>query len=333
MKLSKIHILVFSEKNKQTRRLSVPQLVWGGVLLSFVLGLIGLGGALFGLQYYREAYTAVRTAQEKTDMLGERRELILAEFDKLEVEIAKGEKFTDTLQSALGLETGEIKTGKGPIDAEDRNLSLKFAGLNDKVSFKQTGKTLLNTQVNTEAQAESADIHDDEGFLLVLKERMEALQARRRDLEDRINELYLLNEGKARYSLSVPDRWPVHGWLTSNFGFRHSPVSGSSRFHAGLDIASPVGTPVSAPSNGVVVASGWKDGYGQMLVLDHGFGFQTLYGHNSKLLVKEGDYVRRGQKIALVGMSGRTTGPHLHYEVHVDGIPANPLNFMSDLLE
>lgn len=98
--------------------------------------------------------------------------------------------------------------------------------------------------------------------------------------------------------------------------------------HNGVDIAAPIGTPIIAPSDGVVIYAGPKGGYGRAVIIDHGYGIQTLYGHTSQLFVSEGDHVSRGEKIAAVGSTGASTGPHLHYEVHVDGIPTNPMNYI-----
>src|SRR5690606_5699978 len=120
----------------------------------------------------------------------------------------------------------------------------------------------------------------------------------------------------------------VKGWLTSGFGYRYSPWGGNVKMHKGVDIAAPTGTSVMAPSDGVVVFSGSKGGYGSTVIIDHGYGIKTLFGHNSQLFVSEGDKITRGQKISAVGSTGASTGPHLHYEVHVDGIPTDPMNYI-----
>lgn len=124
--------------------------------------------------------------------------------------------------------------------------------------------------------------------------------------------------------------WPVNGVLTSHFGkWRGSRKRG--RYHIGVDIAAPHGTPILAPLNGSVIYAGRKGGYGLTVILDHGNGLATLYGHNSKLEVKEGDQVRKGQIISRVGSTGHSTGPHLHYEVRLEGHPVNPLAWTKKL--
>ena len=127
---------------------------------------------------------------------------------------------------------------------------------------------------------------------------------------------------------STPSIWPTHGWVTSGFGFRKSPFTGLREKHEGWDIAARSGSPVLATADGEVVVEGREYGYGNMVEINHGYGVVTRYGHNSKHLVKAGDHVKRGQMIALVGSTGRSTGPHLHYEVLLHGIPVSPKNYI-----
>jgi len=133
----------------------------------------------------------------------------------------------------------------------------------------------------------------------------------------------LLND---RQSLSgaTPHGWPVKGWITSYFGVRKSPYTGQRKHHEGLDIAANTGMPIFATADGVVARVETSPGYGKMVVLDHGYGYRTRYAHNSKNLVKRGQRVSRGDKIAEVGNTGRSTGPHVHYEVLLDGVPIDP---------
>ncbi len=127
---------------------------------------------------------------------------------------------------------------------------------------------------------------------------------------------------------SAPSIWPVRGWVTSDFSVRLDPYTGERVMHEGIDIAAGVGTPVRAPSDGTVVFSGLEGGYGHVLVIDHGYGLKTRYGHLSRIDVKVGEKVKRGQFVAAVGNTGRSTGPHLHYEVRVNGVADNPRKFI-----
>nr|NIQ03361.1 peptidoglycan DD-metalloendopeptidase family protein [Nitrospinaceae bacterium]NIR57256.1 peptidoglycan DD-metalloendopeptidase family protein [Nitrospinaceae bacterium]NIS87704.1 peptidoglycan DD-metalloendopeptidase family protein [Nitrospinaceae bacterium]NIT84570.1 peptidoglycan DD-metalloendopeptidase family protein [Nitrospinaceae bacterium]NIU46756.1 peptidoglycan DD-metalloendopeptidase family protein [Nitrospinaceae bacterium] len=127
---------------------------------------------------------------------------------------------------------------------------------------------------------------------------------------------------------STPSIWPTRGWVTSGFGYRKSPFTGIPEKHEGLDIAARMGSEIRATADGMVVLSGRENGYGNMVEVDHGYGVMTRYGHNSKNLVNVGDKIKRGQVIALVGNTGRSTGPHVHYEVLVNGIPVSPRNYI-----
>jgi murein DD-endopeptidase MepM/ murein hydrolase activator NlpD len=127
---------------------------------------------------------------------------------------------------------------------------------------------------------------------------------------------------------SVPATWPARGWVTSDFGQRLDPYTAERLMHTGLDIAAEHGKPVYAPSDGTVVFAGPEGTYGNVMVIDHGYGIKSRYGHLAKILVKPGDRVKRGQEIAAIGNTGRSTGPHLHYEVRVNGLPQNPRKFI-----
>lgn len=128
---------------------------------------------------------------------------------------------------------------------------------------------------------------------------------------------------------SLPSLWPARGLLVSGFGVRVSPFTDTQVFHHGLDIDSPKGSPARAAAAGKVVRSGFESLYGNLVVIDHGNGYRTVYAHLSKRLVEVGDTIQRGDVIGNVGDTGRTTGPHLHYEVHVNGLPVNPIRFLN----
>ena len=134
----------------------------------------------------------------------------------------------------------------------------------------------------------------------------------------------------------LPIHWPVYGdksYKTSDFGKRYSPFEGRYQFHTGVDIAAYPRTPVVAAAEGKVIFVGIKSGYGHTVILKHNkYGFGTLYGHNSRILVKVGEYVRAGQKIALLGRSGKATGYHLHFEVRIDNKPVDPWPYISTTL-
>jgi murein DD-endopeptidase MepM/ murein hydrolase activator NlpD len=136
-------------------------------------------------------------------------------------------------------------------------------------------------------------------------------------------------EDRRSLSASTPSIWPVRGWITSPFGNRLSPFTGIIRFHEGLDIVAQTGTPVMAPADGVVIKAGFDAGYGNFVELSHGYGFRTMFAHNSRITVKAGQRVKRGDVICHVGDTGSSTGPHLHYEVRQNGLAVNPMKYMN----
>lgn len=129
---------------------------------------------------------------------------------------------------------------------------------------------------------------------------------------------------------STPSLWPVRGWVTSGFGMRLSPFGKGRTFHAGVDISTRRGTSIIAPASGVVTFAGREGGFGRLLAINHGHGIVTRYAHLEKLKVQLGQKVERGQAIATVGNTGRSTGPHLHYEVLLSGVPTNPMYYILD---
>ena len=127
---------------------------------------------------------------------------------------------------------------------------------------------------------------------------------------------------------AVPGDWPVRGTLSSVFGVRNSPFPETPVFHHGLDIVARAGAPVQASASGVVVKSGYESLYGNLVIVDHGAGDRTAYAQLSSRSVEEGAFVNRGEELGKVGSTGRSTGPHLHYEVRVNGLPGNPARFL-----
>lgn len=137
----------------------------------------------------------------------------------------------------------------------------------------------------------------------------------------------ILNDQRSLLA-AKPQGWPVKGWLTSSFGLRRDPFNGKRKMHEGLDIAARTGTAVVATADGIVSSVRTEPGYGKVVTIDHGYGYRSIYGHNSKYNVKVGQRVRRGDRIASVGNTGRSTGSHVHYEIRLNGVPVNPHKYL-----
>ena len=161
-----------------------------------------------------------------------------------------------------------------------------------------------------------------------LSSRLDRLSAEATRQEQTLQEVQAYFQSQKSLLASTPSVWPTRGWVTSDFGNRLDPYTADRVMHHGLDIAAPHGKEILSPSEGTVVFSGPEGSYGNVLVIDHGYGVKTRYGHLAQIDVKAGERVMRGQKLGTVGNTGRATGPHLHYEVRVNGVPENPRKFI-----
>ena len=144
-----------------------------------------------------------------------------------------------------------------------------------------------------------------------------------------LQQVEAVNESIAR-AQAIPNVWPLKGYITSNFGYRAAPFTGRWSLHTGIDIAAERGKKIFAPADAIVVSSEYRSGYGNFVELDHGYGIRTRYGHASALLVKVGENIKKGDAIALVGSTGNSTGPHLHYEIRLDGVAVDPRNHITE---
>jgi murein DD-endopeptidase MepM/ murein hydrolase activator NlpD len=185
-------------------------------------------------------------------------------------------------------------------------------------------KPVENVSVGIGGPVETDPVRELSGVQRQIDDIRQDIDLRRESLEELQG---ALNDQRSLFA-ARPKGKPAKGWVTSGFGVRKSPFSDGNKMHCGLDIAARTGTPVLAPADGVVKRVGTAPDYGKMVVIDHGYGYQTLYAHNSKLFVKVGQRVKRGDQIAAIGNTGRSTGSHLHYEVHLNGVPIDPRKFL-----
>ncbi len=167
---------------------------------------------------------------------------------------------------------------------------------------------------------------------LTNKEIIDAYKLIKNESEQRIRDyekLFNYITTKMSEINSIPRGWPVEGFISSPFGYRIHPFTLSYDFHTGVDIVNKQGTDIKVCADGVVRYTGWAMGYGLCVIVDHGFGYTTLYGHLSEVSVKVGDVVKRGSVIGKLGSTGTSTGPHLHYEVWKYGVPLNPVKYIN----
>ena len=301
-----VTIVIFPGSLSAPKKLRLPKrLVKFSILVSFVV-LIGFLGSSF---YFIQQYLKLQGSEAELVKL--RRE---SKIRKIQVE-----KFT---QQVKNFETEMVR-----LERFEKKLRVIWALENSPVSIEKNwgvgGPYGLSTNSFTTAMGRGAA-----NMVERLSNGLDHLGKQAKIQSISFQELDNFFKNQKSLLSSTPSIWPIRGWVTSGFGFRKSPFTGLREKHEGWDIAARNGSPVRTTADGVVVVEGREYGYGNLVEIDHGYGRVTRYGHNSKNLVKVGDRVKRGQVIALVGNTGRSTGPHLHYEVLLNGVPANPKNYI-----
>ncbi len=228
-------------------------------------------------------------------------------------------------------------------DVEKINLKQKveIENLNSKIQFIETQlarlqnidlrvREMVNLDISSTGTPAAGGISNAKSKDLIgmLEEKADNLEQEIKLREKSLNELAEYLEDRKSLFLATPSLWPTRGLITSEFGWRKDPISGVTEYHEGIDISAPSGTQVRAAAEGVVIEAGNDAGYGKAIVIDHGYGIVTRYAHLSKAYVVVGQRVKKGSVIGAVGSSGKSTGPHVHYEVRIDGVPVNPIKYL-----
>jgi murein DD-endopeptidase MepM/ murein hydrolase activator NlpD len=296
------HIVIFKDREGGFRKLRLR----GWLGLFFFLLLSGsAGSAVYFFSYYTESAILRHRLDEANRRLREQSGQILsftAKLQSLEQDVRRVQQFDSKLRVFLNVDRDTVEETEENGDVPSRlsgDLNNPLLLVRHRELFLRRAHSLVDELVDAVRLEEA----DQQTLITILRLNKDSL-------------------------LSTPSVWPLRGTLTSGFGWRRSPLSGAGRMHQGLDISNRIGTPVRAPARGTVTFSAMDGAYGLCIVIDHGNGIATRYGHLSKSSVKVGDYVQRGDVIGLVGNTGRSTGPHLHYEVHVRGVPVNPMRYI-----
>ena len=225
--------------------------------------------------------------------------------------------------TAMAIRLGEVQAELMRLDGLGERLA-KTAGLKPQE---------LSSLKANEAPARGGPAPGAAARTLSVTEFASLLDRVARDVEARRDQLGVLEALLVQTSTArkfLPTQKPVaDGWFSSNFGYRIDPFTGQNALHEGVDFPADPGTPIVAAASGKVVYAGWHPQYGRLLEIDHGNGLSSRYAHARELLVQHGDLVIRGQRVASVGSTGRSTGPHLHFEVRLNGVPQNPARFLA----
>ncbi|MDI7259658.1 MAG: M23 family metallopeptidase [Thermodesulfobacteriota bacterium] len=295
-----ITILIFGHKTSRTRHLKIRKKT---VKIALYLSAFFLLSITFFfcdyIQVKKKAYEVARL-QQQAETQKSQIHFFSSKIEEMERQLSKLKDFDKKIRVIANLEKSQEVTsfmgvgGPSPSDVREKLKGEK----------------------------------DEKGLVHQMRVDIERLQSEATSREGSLFELERVLQAKKEMLVHTPSIWPVQGWVTSDFGFRSNPFTGLTQMHEGIDISNRTGTIVVAPANGFVsdIGSDWI--YGKFLVISHGFGMISRYCHLNKVLVRAGQKVKRGDKIAEVGTSGKTTGPHLHYEVKLNGIPVNPMRFI-----
>ncbi len=256
-------------------------------------------------------------------------------IDDLKKRLGAMNEVNQRLRVMLGIETpkaGDMVNGRGGEDVPMPEGGSMPSGSGQEGQGGLSSSATEGRDVNQGHASASgiASTQDSLQAVASVKERLEWLSKQAAVQEQILSELTQAAEQRSSRWASTPSIWPVKGWVTSGFGPRISPFTEKPAWHDGLDIGAAPNAPVQAPAQGRVTATGFDPKLGNIVRVDHGFGVETLYGHLAKALVKEGQRVNRGDVIALVGSSGLSTGPHLHYMVKVNGQALDPTKYIME---
>lgn len=290
MSAKRFTILVIPEGSHQVRRFTLRSKVFKGVLAASALLVLGLSGLI--VDYVMTNLDRNELERLQVENLSQREELhrlaVRLEDLRQEMVVLAQNDAKVRVMAKLSAPKADAMAGVGGPAVED-DVNREFGEIQQRID-----EVRRQIDLRRESQEEIQGILNDQRSLLAAK----------------------------------PSGWPVKGWLTSSFGMRSDPFNGRRKMHEGYDIAARTGTAVVATADGIVSSIRTEPGYGKVITLDHGYGYRTIYGHNSKFHVKVGQRVRRGDRIASVGNTGRSTGSHVHYEVRLNGVPVNPKKYL-----
>jgi murein DD-endopeptidase MepM/ murein hydrolase activator NlpD len=313
-------ILIVPEKPSQVRRLIVPSWLIKGASAGLAFVALLTCAMLFDYWYVMS-------------QIGENKQLKL-ENRRLRQQVQIFQNKITTVESTMERVKTFATRLKVIMHVEDHAPSLqsKLPDANSNINASNSTLGSAANLANADSTADQLTPDPEKKELLKeysqLENRISKLNTDAFETEEQLQDEYEILYDKKAFLAALPTRQPAPGYFTSGFGIRTSPIGDRVKMHEGLDIANRLGTFIRAPADGDVTFADSKAGYGMTLVLNHGYGIETLYGHLKGFVAKKGDNVKRGTKIAILGNTGRSTGPHVHYEVRVHGYPVDPRSYI-----
>lgn len=304
---NRITFILLSGNGSRIRQFSYTKLALAaGAVLSVVI-LVGMG--LLVQDYMNLKQTAAQVAKINDKVAARDAEIV---HQKRQIE-------------CFANEINQLKLNLVALDTFERKIrviaNLEKADGQDNL-FGVGGATPEDLDTSASLRRDQSDL------IRSMHDQVEQLESASLDQEQDITSLLGQLHEKKNLLACTPSIRPAKGWISSRFGYRISPFTGRRELHAVYDIANREGSPVISPANGVVTFTGKKGAYGNLLIIDHGYGLVSRYGHLQSFDVKKGEKVKRGQKVAKMGNTGRSTGPHVHYEVRLNGMPVNPEKYI-----
>lgn len=326
-------VVVFRGSSSKPLRFSFPR--------KFVRKLLILAAILIVADLLVVSHYVIRTGEVwqlsafRAEAMGAREQTAAfsAAIDDLKKRLSAMGEVNQRLRVMLGIDTtkptGDLANGRGGEDGPLPDGKTSVQGNGPAVSGQESRQQVSELRDNNQSVFDFSTDSIEEVTQQV-REGLEALVREATQQEEALQNLTQIAEQRSTQWASTPSIWPVRGWVTSGFGPRVSPFTEKPAWHDGLDIGAQANSPVQAPALGRVVTVAFDSKMGNMVKLDHGYGIETVYGHLAKSLVKEGQRVKRGDVVALVGSTGLSTGPHLHYMVKKNGQALDPTKFILD---
>ena len=300
-------ILVLPDAGSRIRRFHIAKPLLSTLAVS--AGLIFV--AFLFLVYQTVSHTGHMLELRQLRTISSEQSNLLQKFERLENQMGRLREFDVRLRTAAGLEaqgTESPLVGVGGADTLS-SRALMVAALAHQTSPAGSSTKISVDNLGSELDRLSREMND-----------------RNRSFQGLLGAL----EAKRSLLASTPTIWPVKGWMTAGFGHRRSPFTGQRQMHEGVDISNSAGTPIIAPADGIVTYTGPLGAFGNAISVNHGNKISTFYAHLQQQKVTQGQRVRRGDVIGLVGATGRATGPHLHYEIQVNDVPVDPTKYVID---
>lgn len=300
-------ILIVPEQDSHIRRFELSRRLIVSLTAGMAAVFILVCASMVTLTHYYRAYQSTEDARLRAAQFEHERSQLISKVNRLEGGLVRTQRFAAKLDALAREREGAVKTGVGPLEGH-------MASLKKALSISESSGLDVGTWRPPSMNETSTE----------LMARIDVMGEDIQDLEKRLHSVFAHQQDQLFLWSSLPTLWPTRGFITSPFGKKRG-----SRYHEGMDIAGPTGTPIVAPGDGHVTFSGYRGGYGNTVKIDHGYGITTVYAHCSRIFVQDGDRVKRGEVVAAVGNTGSSTGPHLHYEVHLDGVPVNPKHYLA----